>query len=613
MDYNKIKQDKESKGYIMRMTWFFLILSVSLVFCGCKSTDSTTAADQEAPGSEVTEYEKIDRLLSSKTDIYLQFKSMKSFYSNFLINDYSLFGIELNNEQLENMKESTGFNMLSIKELEEHGFATNMPVGIAFVDFAFALGLIDGDTECDNMVVMAIPAADTQKLISWFLEIQDAGDEDVEQIEDQDIYFFRGKNDQYYVVRTTDDYVIVAQKINAFPVFDEDKEDLDQLKQSYINAISPNKTLADSRYYTDVTAKLRQDNDLFLYINMKALFNKMSDSEDAEGAGELFFNMFSGLQGLGYTVDYSGKDLIIDSVMNVEPDSLYPLMYSNVVKDREIIFCLKEKPVLLVTSSSNIYELYEYMLKALRQTKLIDPDDVQEKIKQLNQMLEIDIEKDLIENLAGSMNFAVAPLHEEAKFPHMVATFNLRDQERLQMVITKLEPLLLSAIAPQGGEITKQSIAGNPVTKISTKNFDLYIGIAKNNLIISIGKEIYEQIVSGSSASGFLNLMPEKEMVSRMKNDLGCMYLDFQSCLELMRNIPAVSELFTETNEFGQRIEEFIGTLTYIFSYSNFDGKALTSSFTLKTDFTASFAQSIIKFIHFLFRIDEYLVPPDIT
>ena len=608
MDYNKIKSNIEDKGCIMKITCFFLTAVIFLAFYGCKST-----ADQESPAAELTEYEKIDQLISSKTDIYLQFKSMESFYNNFLINDYSLFGIELSNEQLEEMKKNTGFNMLSIKELKEHGFATNIPVGVAFVDFAYTLGVIDGTTDCDNMAVMAIPAADTKELINWFFSVQDVKEEDVERIEDKDIYLFPGKNNQYYVMRTTDDYVIIAQKINAFPIPDEDEDNLERLKQSYINAIAPSQTLADFRYYKDVTARLRQDTDLFIYINMKNLFNKISSLEDAEGPGQLFINMFSGLQGLGYTVDYSGKDLIIDSAMNVEADSIYPLMYNDVMKDRETLFCLKEKPVLFATSSVNIYALYEYMLDALEQSFLVEVDDIREKIQQLNQMLEIDIEKDLIGNLAGSMNFAVAPLHETSKFPPMVATLNIRDEEKLQQVITKLEPLLFSAIAPQGGEITKQSIAGNPVTKVSTKNFDLYIGIAKNNLIISIGRELYEQIADGNPAAGFLNRMPEKEMVSHIKDDLGCLYLDFQAGLELMQNIPALSEIFDEKNEFSRQITDFLSQLTYIFSYSNFDGKALTGSFILKTKFSSSFVQSIIKFIHAVFRLDKYLVPPDIT
>lgn len=601
----------------MKRTWSFLILCIILFFSSCKSTESTTGADEDSLSSDVKEYEKIDQLISSKTDIYLQFKSIKSFYSNFLFNDYSIFGIELSNEQLESMKKNTGFNILSIKELEEHGFATTMPVGIAFIDFAMGLqvgmGFQDSDIEYDNIMAMLIPATDTQKVINWFLEVQNLSMEEMEKIENKNVYFLRGKNDQYYIVRATNDYVIVAQKISMFPIFDEDEEDLTQLKQSYINAIEPNLTLADYRHYTDVTANLHPDNDVFLYINMKTLFNKLALTEAAGGPGELFFKMFSGMLGLGYTVDYSAKDLIIDSVMNVEADSIYPLMYSDVIEDKDIIFCLKEKPVFLSTYALNIQAFYEYLLKGLEENYLVDIDDIKEKIQQLNQMFDMDIEKDVIANFAGSLNFAIAPLHEESKFPQMVATMNLRDQDKLKPILPKLEPLLLSAIAPRGGEITKETIAGNPVTKISTKDFDLYIGIAKNNLIISIGKEIYKQIVAGSPDSGFLKLMPENEIGVHLKNDLTCMYLDFQSGLELIQNIPVLNKIFTETNEFSQQIKDFLGELEYMFSYSNFDGKSLTGSFVIKTNFTSSFMQGIIEFIHLIFRLDKYFVPPDIT
>jgi len=83
--------------------------------------------------------------------------------------------------------------------------------------------------------------------------------------------------------------------------------------------------------------------------------------------------------------------------------------------------------------------------------------------------------------------------------------------------------------------------------------------------------------------------------------------------LELIQNIPALNKIFAETNEFGQQIKNFLGELEYMFSYSNFDGKSLTGSFVIKTNFTASFMQGIIEFIHLIFRLDKYFVPPDIT
>jgi hypothetical protein len=597
----------------MKRAWRLLFLAILLLLWSCKTAENMTDTDENGILQDEKKYEKIDTLLSSKTDIYLQFKSIQSFYDNFLCNDYSIFGIELSNEQLENMKKSTGFNVLSIKELEEHGFSTTMPVGIGFIDFAFGLNLQDDTAAYDNMIALLIPANDTQKVINWFFEIQEADEQEVEKTSDKNIYFVHGKNNQYYIVKTTHDYVIIAQKMNATPLYDEDEEELAQLKQHYINAVSPNLTLSEYRHYTDVTANLQHDKDAFLYINMKTLLNKMARSEASEGAGELFFNMFSGMLGLGYTADYSGKDLVIDSAMNVEPNSLYPLMYSDIITDRDIIFCLKEKPVLLVTSSFNAYALYDYMLKSLEETFLVDVDDLKEKIQKLNQMFDIDIENDFIANLGGSINFAVAPLHEESKFPQMVITFNLRDQDSLKAVIAKLEPFILSLIAPQGGEIHKLTIAGDPVTKISAKDFDLYMGIAKNNLIVSIGREIYEQVAGGSPEHGFVRLVSENEIASHLKNDLGCMYLDFDSGLELIHNIPSLNSIFDEKNELVVKIEDFLRKFKYMFSYSNFDGRSLTSSFIIKTDFSASFMQSIIELIHSLFKLDKYLVPPDVT
>jgi hypothetical protein len=605
----------KDKGNKMKRPWGFLLLIILLLLWSCKSSDTMSDTDDDQIPEHEKKYEKIDTLLSSKTDIYLQFKSIKSFYNNFLFNDYSIFGIELSNEQLENMKKSTGFNMLSIRELEAHGFSTTMPVGIGFIDFSFGLGIFpqDDETAYDNMIAILIPAHDTQKVAHWFFTLQEADEREVEKITDKNIYFVHGKNDTYFIVKTTDDYVIIAQKIGAPPMNDENEEELAQLKQYYVNAVSPNLTLSEYRHYAEVSTNLQQDRDAFLYINMKTLFNKMARSESAEGAGELFFNMFSGMLGLGYTADYSGKDLVIDSAMGVEPDSLYPLMYSDIIRDRDTIFCLKEKPVLLVTSSFNAYALYNYLLKSLEDTLIMNVDDLKEKIQQLNQMLDIDIENDFIANLGGSINFAIAPLHEEAKYPQMILTFNLREQEKMKPLVTKLEPLILTALAPQGGEIQKLTIAGVPVTMISAKDFDLYIGVARNNLIVSIGKEVFEQAAGGSPADGFLKLVPEKEIASHLKNDLGCMYLDFASGLELMHNIPSLGRIFDKKNEFGRKIKDFLSQFRYLFSYSNFDGRSLTSSFIIKTDFGTSFMQGIIEFIHSLFRLDKYLVPPDVT
>ncbi len=595
----------------MKRIFFLVIGCAALILSTCKSTPGSGTGQSEPLPPPAKEYEKISDLISGKTDLYLQIKSIRSFYQNLLFNDYSIFGIELSNEQLEALKKNAGFNPLSIKELEEHGFDTTIPLGFGLIDFG--LGLTNITLEYQNTFALFIPAKDPAGVLGWLFTSMGVTAEQVEKAEDQNVFFFRGKNGQYYVTRTTANYVIIAQKLIPTDTLHMEEEDLTQLKQTYIDSVVPPTSLADSREYTDVTARLSTGKDVFLYINMKNFFNKITLAEEMHGPAQVFLEMFSGMLGLGYAVDYSGPDLIVDSVMNIEPESLYANIYSDVTLDKNIIFSLKEKPVLLMMSAFNIEALYEQLLAQLEQADMIKAEDLNEKIQQLDRMLGIDIQGGIIANFAGSANLAVSPMHKEAKLPPITATFNLKNPEKLRAILPKLEPFLLSALAGQGGKITRETIVGSEVTVITAKNLSVYIGIARNNLILCTDKSIYEQLAAGSPDTGFLDSISEPEVKTHLKNDLSCVYLDFQGSIELIKNLPTLSRILNEKTETGKKVLGFLGRLRYLLSYGNFDGHSLTGSFTLKTAFNKPFMQSLVGFIMSLFPIDKFLVPPNIT
>jgi hypothetical protein len=595
----------------MKRIFFLMISCGALMLSTCKSTPGSGTGESEPIPTPAREYEKIEDLISGKTDFYFQIKSIRSFYRNLLVNDYSLFGVELSNEQLESLKKNAGFNPLSLKDLEEHGFDTGIPVGFGFIDFG--LGLTNPTLEYENTLALFIPARDPAKVLNWLFTAMGVTAEQVEKAEGRDVFFFRGKNGHYYATRTTGNYVILAQKLNNPDTLVSEEEDLTQVKQTYIDSLIPPASLADTREYTDVKARLSIDKDLFLFINMKNFFNKITMAEEVHGPAQVFLEMFSGMLGLGYAVDYSGPDLIIDSVMNIEPDSLYAKIYSDVVIDKNIVFSLKEKPVFLVMSAFNIEALYEQLLAQLEQANLLKAEDLNDKIQQLDHMLGIDIQGGIIANFAGSANLVVSPLHNEAKLPPIAAAFNLKDPEKLQAILPKLEPILLSALAGQGGQLTRETIGGGQVTVITAKKLSVYIGIARNNLILSTDKAIYEQLAAGDPNTGFLKYVSEPDIKTHLKNDLSCMYLDFQGALELIRNIPALSRIVNDRTETGKKVLDFLGRLNYMFSYGNFDGHSLTGSFTLKTAFEKPFMQSLVEFILSLFPIDKFLVPPNIT
>ncbi len=591
----------------MKRFLFLFTLSISLILFNCKSTPG---GDEPLP--KIThEYEKIDLLLPAKTDFLIQFKSIQSLYRNLLFNDFSLFGIELSDEQLKSMKKMVGFNILSLKELKENGFDTTIPIGLGFIDFG--LGLHSPTIDYANTFALFIPATDPGKVLKWLFKVQNIDMEEVEQIKDKNIFFFQGKNKTYYVARATENYVIVAQKMNIPAGWPNDKESLAQLKQIYIDSVLPQTTLADSPNYKNVAAKLNIEKDAFLYINMQTLMEKLALSEKGNKSERVFFDLFKGLLGLGYTADYSGPDLVIDSVMNIEPDSIYSRIYSDVTIDNEVIFSLKEKPVFFAKAAFNIEAFYRQIITQFENSGLLKAGDISDKIRQLNKMLGIDIENDIIANFAGSANLVVTPSHTQEIVPPVAVVLNLKDQEKFSAVLTKLEPVLLSAIAGAKGKISKETIAGGEVTKITAGKFTLFIGTARNNFILATDRNIYEQLAGGSRATGFLSSLNDKEVVSHLTSDLSCFYLDFPGALELLKHIPTLSPLFDENNKPAKKVIDFFQQLNYLLAYNNFSGSSLTGTFKIKTAFKKSFMQSLVEFIFSLFPIDKYLVPPNIT
>ncbi len=519
---------------------------------------------------------KVISVIPGTTRMLVKFKSIESAFKDFPVGQEHLFKKDYEKMMLKKIIDQVGFNPFMPEEIAKQGIDIKREIAIALPS------LKSSGKMSDINIVACIPVTDRQKAIINFKNI-------LRRLSKMKITFERDKD--ITIIKTNErgkTFCMAEKKGYLLVGFNPDGNVVPFMK-SFMEDIKP---LGMTDEYINISKKIDTDEEIFLYCDpvmlnsFYDLYTRLilgSGFRSMKNPAALMSNTFSMLknshQGLGMNISCDKKDLVIKGVYIFNPDSDLMKIYKGVKYSKTPVLGIKEHPVMLIASGINFNEYYKFILKSM------GPEieaKVKRKLKRLAKQEGIDIEKEIVNNLAGSFNFGI---FDGASFNqntlNSLVAFNVKDADAMRKTIEKL----VQKIPPQS--VKKTGKGKNLTYEIRIKILRIKVGISGKNVIIALGDDFFHKSMNASMKNSFLKKIKNKDLVSKMKSDNNVMYLSSDEISKLISAVP-IFNMRTRG-----RHKELLSHFDYFFAYSILKGNDFFTDMIVTTDFKKPFFKGI--------------------
>ncbi len=592
------------------------------------------------------------KLLPESTDFVIKFSSTKSFYEYLSITDKSLLGQPI--EDINEIKENFGFNPFDLKELESSGLDGSKPFGIAVSDFKIVYG---SDTPDMNFILF-LPVKDVKKAVAKIKELIEEDNPDADFKKKGEVWSWKfdldsseledlqdeasGKDESTSEDNTpqpgdtTQTREIEAEKANPEPepVEAETPPVLTYMinkggylfiganpaadaRQFFENFGKQGKKLVDATVFTNVIKKVNPSNDIFLYANLGRIFNSNIDAmrylnpaisqtldttvtkgKDADknrnappdSSYSKSFNYLKYYQGAGISADLKNPDLKANFVLNVAEKSALLNVFKGVSPKRDILLGLKDNPLMLIGFVENFQAYWQMVHDSLDKDTL---NAMKQQFATVKTDYDIDVEKDVIQNIGNNLGIGIYDaMSINMANVNTLLSVEFKDPAKIKAVmekgIAKLPP-------EQQSMINRVPINGSEVFMVPAGPFQVYAGFIGNDLVITLGKPMFEKAMSAELENGFIKTVKDKQLQISLQKDTSLFFFDVGEAMYAVKNFaPMLLSVSPESQlimmpEFQKIVEPF----DYISAFSRIDGDSMVGEFLFKTEFKKPFFQGI--------------------
>ncbi|MBF0301405.1 MAG: hypothetical protein HQK73_00040 [Desulfamplus sp.] len=576
-------------------------------------------------------------ILPESTDFVIKFSSTKNFYEYLDVTENSFMGQTV--EDINEIKETLGFNPFNLKELESSGgLDASKPFGIAVSDFKDA-----ADSDSPNMnVIVFLPVKDVDKAVakikelveddnpdaqftktgdmwSWYIEVDSSEPEDLEEeVIEEGTEPKAGEENAQEVdttaIETKDKVNAASEPVGAetppMPTYMVNKNGYlfiganpaEDAKQFFQTIGKNGKLLIESPVFTNVIKKSSPTNDLFLYANLGRVLNSnpevmkyLSPVAEPNGAAKADnipanLNYLKDYQGMGIAADLKSSDLKADFVVNIVENSALLNMFKGVTPKRDIILGFKDKPLMLLGIVENIQTYWRMMQETLDKATL---ESIKKQFATVKTDYNIDVEKDIIQNLGNNFTLGMYDaMSINMANINTVASLEFKESAKMKEVIEKM----IAKLPPeQKSMVNKVDINGSEVYMMPAGPVQLYAGFIGNNLAITLGKPMFERAMSAEIENGFMKGFKDKSLQKSLQEDISILFFDVKEAMVAAKNfVPMLMSFSPEVQimmmpEFQKIIEPF----DYISTCSRIDGNSMVGEFVFKTTLDKPFFQGV--------------------
>lgn len=527
---------------------------------------------------EEKEIEKIAEILPENTEVLVKFSSFEAIHKNSAMTDTSVLGRPI--KDLEDIKEALGFNPFNLEELKAHGFNPAKEFGFLVTDIVVE----ESGAEPNFTGLVFLPVTDEKKAVETIKTAIQKESPDVKITEEEDITVFEKAGD--------DVKLYMAGKGKYLFIGANPKADAKPFIQSILSGEA---FLTQGKNYQDVVAKMSPEEEVFVYANVGKILEKnleniknLSKQSAGPGAPEMSATLdsLSGYQGAGISLDLESPNFVLKSVANIAAESRLLKLLEGAQMNKNAVLGLPENPVLLISAALNASEYYKLFVEALSEE---EANNVKMQLEGMKSMTEIDIENDVINNIAGNLNLGVydGGSITMGNFNTLI-TLTVKDEAVMKGVLEKV----IAMLPPPQQEMVSQQTVGDTeayVVMAPMLPVQIYVGIKDKTLIVAAGKPMFEKALKGDVSSGFTAQIEEKELVETLKSDGSVLYINADETMKAAKNFEMFLSGFTGGEGIDPKIQDAVSKFEYILASNKLDGTTVSGELIIKTKFTEPF------------------------
>ena len=598
-------------------------------------------------------------LLPEDTQVVAKFGSVATLHERLAVTDNSVLGFELESRDIEEMKEDLGFSLLSLEEMKAAGIDTTRPFCVAFshvrmevqetdetaevqetdetaevqetdetaevqetdepantpetdepadareadesVDTEDMDILLDagGPEDVDFDVLALLPVSDTGRVFDTVRAIFEKNSMPYEEVQEgKNLLIKWGEPDAGYGCLTVDEgFLHIAG--NRF----EDPQPF------LLGVLQRSTSLTGSETFMDVAVKTDLKRDVFIYGDASSLketvlsqVRKMAgetgqDETQAAAAMEALEDFVS----IAMTADFGETDLNMDVVLSLAPDSTVMKMRGDGGPDRRKFLDIPDPAVLLGSTKLDFTEYYKIVTERYPEEFV---NEFRATLEEIRQAHGIDVEKELIDNLGGSINLGMYDGASVTMFNYnTVFEVGVKDEEKMKGLIDKA----LALLPPERqGTVTRPKVGETDAYALNLGFLQIYAAVKDGRFLVGTSKPIFEKALDGVQGQGFVTKLSDDHLKKTLTGDADIYYWNIDELVRILKNFAPMLMGHTGGEKEFNDIVEVAGKFHYILSSSKLEGDLATSSFKLKTRYDKPFLIATAELVkHYKDKYDQ--------
>jgi hypothetical protein len=190
----------------------------------------------------------------------------------------------------------------------------------------------------------------------------------------------------------------------------------------------------------------------------------------------------------------------------------------------------------------------------------------------------IDIKKEIIDNMAGTVN---AGLYDGASVSagklNVFFTFNVKRSDVLDSVLKRI-----AAAAPVD-TVQNVNVGKYRALRIKTGYDYLYVAVKGKNCFMAFSPEILTMAMEGNWSKSFLKGMKDKRLAGKLRGDESVIYLDGP---ELRK---AIANFMSDNPQKARQVDDIMAWYRYLFINYYVRESSIYSDFEIRTGFDGPF------------------------
>lgn len=588
-----------------------------------------------ASGSAVT------KMLPESTDVFLQFTSVQKMFDYFAVTKKSVWGEPIKN--LENIQSELGFNPFDLDEFTKNGFDVTQPLGMAISN----IKTVETGEDPNLNMILFFPAKNGQKAMEWIKKSIEKKDKTIKFQKQGKMWKWELKNEpeEMPIIQVEDsgeEKDATGEKKDAA---DEkqaasDPEENEPLKSEYVKKQpcymmtengyvflgtnpagdaktlfenmgnvrkSKTGTLATVPNFLKVMKNINASKDIFFYSNLERIIKQNPESMDFFS---LFFmgthgmdtlddgvktpaslQMFKDYRAVGVTADLKSSDFKANCYFDVIETSKMFTLFKNVKIKRDVVLGLKENPVMLMALTENMQSYWQMLQETFDPKILGYINDLFAKIKT---DYGVDMEADVISNMGTNFNAGIYD-GMSINMGNVNALFSIefKDPAKMRSVI---ETFIGKVPEQQQVMVNRLKINDSDVYMVPMGPLQLYAGFKDNNLLVTLGKPMFEKALNADPAKGFMaSGNQDKALKNSLKNELSISYIDIKELFYIVKNF---MPMFMQVNPgaavvMQPEFQKLMDMFKYISSTWKVEKNGFKGDLVIKTNFDKPFLKGV--------------------